>query len=328
MFNILITGGAGFLGSHIARELDRVENKVVILDDLSGGFTENLPENVIFVKGSVTDHVLLEQLFLNYQFDYVFHLAAYAAENLSHFIKRFNYTNNLIGSVNLINESVKHKVKCFVFTSSVAVYGENHLPYSEYQQPHPVDSYGIAKFAVEMELQRSCEMFGLPYIIFRPHNIYGENQNIGDKYRNVLGIFINQLLQDQPLTIFGDGSQKRQFSYVRDIAPIIANSIFNKKFYRDIFNIGSDTYYTVRDIAATVCQAFGCKYSVKFLEERHEVHSAIASHFELNDLAPINETPILVGITRMIEWAKKAGARKSVPFGNIEITRGLPEGWS
>ncbi len=125
-----------------------------------------------------------------------------AAEGLSHFIKRFNYENNLIGSVNLINASINNAVKCFVFTSSIAVYGAGTT--TEDMVPVPEDSYGIAKLAVEKELQVSHEMFGLDYVIFRPHNVYGEKQNIGDRYRNVVGIFMNQLLQGKPMTIFGD----------------------------------------------------------------------------------------------------------------------------
>src|SRR6185436_1963815 len=161
------------------------------------------PPGTKFIEGSINDAALIKQLFAEYQFDYVFHLAAYAAEGLSHFIKHFNYTNNLLGSVNLINASVNQGVKCFVFTSSIAVYGRNQLPMTEELVPQPEDPYGIAKYAVELDLREAHEMFGLNYVIFRPHNVYGENQNIGDRYRNVIGIFMNQILQGQPMTVFG-----------------------------------------------------------------------------------------------------------------------------
>ena len=183
----------------------RSGHDVVVLDDLSGGFQENVPAKATFVQGSVMDHELIDRLFDRHSFDYVYHLAAYAAEGLSHFIKRFNYNNNLIGSVNLINASINHKVKCFVFTSSIAVYGAGQSPMSEDMIPVPEDSYGISKLAVEQELRVSHEMFGLDYVVFRPHNVYGERQNIGDRYRNVVGIFMNQLLRGEPMTIFGDG---------------------------------------------------------------------------------------------------------------------------
>src|SRR5690606_21667860 len=125
------------------------------LDDLSGGFKDNVPAEATFVEGSICDAPLINKLFEEEKFDYVYHLAAYAAEGLSHFIKRFNYNNNLIGSVNLINASVNNDVKCFVFTSSIAVYGANQLPMSEEMIPQPEDSYGIAKYAVEQELKAS-----------------------------------------------------------------------------------------------------------------------------------------------------------------------------
>src|SRR5512141_1294052 len=174
----LVTGGAGFIGSHVAAELLKLGHTVVVLDDLSGGFAENVPSGAQFVEGSILDVALIDRLFAAHAFDYVYHLAAYAAEGLSHFIKRFNYNNNLIGSVNLINASVNHAVKCFVFTSSIAVYGSApELPMTEETHPHPEDSYGIAKLAVEQELRSCKEMFGLNYIIFRPHNVFGERQN-------------------------------------------------------------------------------------------------------------------------------------------------------
>ncbi len=235
----LVTGGAGFIGAHVVNELVALGHEVWVLDDLSGGFIENINPKAKFVKGSITDSKLVEKLFSDNKFDYVYHLAAYAAEGLSHFIKRFNYENNLIGSINLINESVKNEVKCFVFTSSIAVYGAALPPMKETTIPLPEDPYGIAKLAVEQDLKATHEMFGLDYIIFRPHNVYGEYQNMGDKYRNVVGIFMNQLLQEKPLTVFGDGEQTRAFSYVGDVAPHIAKSVHIPQAINQTFNIGT-----------------------------------------------------------------------------------------
>src|SRR5205085_459506 len=155
---------------------------VVALDDLSGGFRDNVNAKAQFIEGSVTDAGLIDKLFSKHKFDHVFHLAAYAAEGLSHFIRRYNYENNLLGSMTLINASVNHNVKCFVFTSSIAVYGKNQLPMTEELVPQPEDPYGISKYAVELDLRAAHEMFGLNYIVFRPHNVYGERQNIADRY--------------------------------------------------------------------------------------------------------------------------------------------------
>ncbi|HOQ61874.1 MAG TPA: NAD-dependent epimerase/dehydratase family protein, partial [Vicinamibacterales bacterium] len=191
--NVLVTGGAGFIGSHVAERLVARGRRVVVLDDLSGGFAENVPAGAELVRGSITDATLVDRLFEANRFEHVFHLAAYAAEGLSHFIRRFNYTNNLTGSVTLVNAAVNHGTRCFVFTSSIAVYGASpELPMTEATPPHPEDSYGIAKLAVEQDLAAARAMFGLDFVVFRPHNVYGERQNIGDRYRNVVGIFMNQ----------------------------------------------------------------------------------------------------------------------------------------
>jgi UDP-glucose 4-epimerase len=272
----------------------------------------------------------LENLFKQKQFDYVYHLAAYAAEGLSHFIRRFNYTNNLIGSVNLINESVKHKVKCFVFTSSIAVYGAGQVPLSENTIPQPEDPYGVSKYAVELDLKTAHEMFGLNYIVFRPHNVYGEYQNIGDRYRNVIGIFMNQLMQNQPLTIFGDGSQTRAFSYISDVAPYVANSVNIPKAYNEVFNIGADKDYSVKELAKTVMEVLGIDGDLRYLPARNEVMYAYSDHSKAKTIFGIKDssfTSLHDGLKRMAHWAKKVGGRKSNPFTNIEITEKLPAVW-
>lgn len=324
----LVTGGAGFIGSHVVNELIKSGHKVVVLDDLSGGFLENVNPKAEFVKGSITDFQLLETLFEKHKFDYVYHLAAYAAEGLSHFIKRFNYSNNLIGSVNLINEAVKHKVKCFVFTSSIAVYGALNPPMKEEMIPVPEDPYGIAKFAVEQDLKVTHEMFGLNYIIFRPHNVYGEFQNIGDRYRNVVGIFMNQLMQGKALSVFGDGSQTRAFSYIGDIAPVIANCVNNPSALNQVFNIGADKEYAVLELAEATMKAMEISGEIRHLEARNEVVHAHADHSKVKKVfGEEKNTSLETGLKRMADWAKKSGIRKSQRFSDIEISEKLPPFW-
>ncbi len=327
----LVTGGAGFIGSHVVSELLNKGHTVIILDDLSGGFKENIPTGAMFVEGSINDTTLVEKIFSENKIDYVFHLAAYAAEGLSHFIRKFNYENNLVGSINLINESVKNKIKCFVFTSSIAVYGKNQVPMTEGTIPMPEDPYGVSKFAVELDLKCAREIFGLNYIIFRPHNVYGENQNIGDKYRNVVGIFMNQIMQGLPLSIFGDGTQKRAFSYIGDVAPIIANSVNTKEAYNQVFNIGADIPYTVNELAREVCVAMGVNenYPITHLPPRNEVVNAYSSHEKVQKV--FNYSPSISlseGLKKQADWAKKVGSKKSKEFDNIEIIENLPPSWA
>jgi UDP-glucose 4-epimerase len=324
----LITGGAGFIGAHVGRELLKLGHKVIILDDLSGGFVENLPEGAVFIKGSINDSALVTKLYQTYNFNYVYHLAAYAAEGLSHFIRRFNYENNLIGSINLINESIKHKIERFVFTSSIAVYGKGQLPLREDMVPSPEDPYGVAKFAVEMDLKCAHEMFGLEYTIFRPHNVYGEYQNIGDKYRNVVGIFMNQLMQNRPLTIFGDGEQTRAFSYIGDIAPLIATCVTNTKAINEIINVGADQSYTVKTLAQEVMKAIGIEGSILYTPSRNEVMHAWSDHTKCQQLfGNILCTSLPEGLKKMAEWAKHIGNKKSAKFENIELLEKLPSVW-
>ena len=324
----LVTGGAGFLGSHVTRHCLALGHEVVVLDDLSGGFREQIPAGADFAQGSVMDREFVHQLFERYSFDYVYHLAAYAAEGLSHFIRRFNYQNNLIGSINLINESVNHGVKCFIFTSSIAVYGRGQLPMDEDMEPNPKDPYGIGKLAVEKDLQAAWATFGLPYVILRPHNVYGEGQNIADPYRNVVGIFMNQVLANQPMTIFGDGSQTRAFTYVDDVAPAIAKSAETEAARNAIINVGTDTPYTVNELAHTVADAMGVKARIKYLPPRSEVLHAYASQVKAERLLGMQTTVSLAeGVDRMACWVRKFGVRGTISYSDFEIEKGLPPIW-
>ena len=324
----LVTGGAGFIGAHVVNQLIEMGHKVIVLDDLSGGFEENVNSKSIFIKGSILDEAIVDKIFNKYKIDYIYHLAAYAAEGLSHFIKRFNYNNNLIGSINLINAAIKHKIKCFVFTSSIAVYGGITPPMVEIKTPMPEDPYGIAKLAVEQELKASKEMFDLDYVIFRPHNVYGEYQNLGDRYRNVVGIFMNQLMQGKELTVFGKGNQTRAFSYIGDVAPYIAKSPFVSEAINQIFNIGADKEYTVNYLANAVINAMDINSSLKHLPPRNEVLHAYADHSKAKKVFKIDNTISLEeGLSKMVDWAKKTGVKKSEPFKNIEIYENLPPIW-
>lgn len=324
----LVTGGAGFIGSHVVNELIKMNHMVIVLDDLSGGFKRNINQNCIFVNGSITDEKILDKIFNQYQIDYVYHLAAYAAEGLSHFIRKFNYENNLIGSINLINRSVKNNVKHFIFTSSIAVYGTNQNPMIETLVPIPEDPYGIAKYATELDLKAAQEIFGLQYTIFRPHNVYGENQNYGDHYRNVLGIFINNLLQEKPMPIFGDGKQKRAFSYIDDVAPYIARCIEYPKARNEIFNIGADKPYTVLELAYEIAGAFKKDPEIKFLPPRNETVEAYSDHTKARKIFNTKKTVDLDdGIKRMVTWVTSLGPVDPKKFENIEVNKNIPLGW-
>lgn len=199
---------------------------------------------------------------------------------------------------------------------------------SEDTTPKPEDSYGIAKYAVEQELKISYDMFGLNYIVFRPHNVYGERQNIGDKYRNVIGIFMNQILQNKPLTVFGDGEQSRAFSYIGDVAPVIANSVNIERAYNDVFNVGADIPYTINQLIEKIKEVMGNNPDIKYLEPRNEVVHAYSSHEKAENVFRINhKTDLETGLRIMADWVKIHGAKATKNFGDIEIEENLPPSW-
>lgn len=324
----LVTGAAGFIGSHVADHCLALGMKVVAVDDLSGGRRDNVPARATWVEGDLRDAAFVASLWQRERFDYVYHLAAYAAEGLSHFVRSFNYNTNLLASVNLINEAVRHGAKCFVFTSSIAVYGSSQVPMTEDLVPQPEDPYGISKYAVELDLKCAQRVFGLNYVIFRPHNVYGERQNIADKYRNVIGIFMNQVLQGRPMTIFGDGKQTRAFSHVDDVAPLIARAPLVPAAMNEVFNVGADTPYTVMELAENVAAAFGTPLAIEHLPPRQEVEHAFSEHSKARRVfEPPPCIDLKTGIARMAAWVRSRGPAIPAEFGNIELHKNLPAAW-
>jgi len=326
--HVLVTGAAGFIGSHVAEHCLKLGMKVTATDDLSGGFLENVPPGCEFIQGDLRHPAFVASLWDGRSFDVVYHLAAYAAEGLSHFVRRFNYETNLLASINLLNECVNHGVKTYVFTSSIAVYGQGQTPMSEDMVPQPEDPYGISKYAMELDLRAAHEMFGIDFIVFRPHNVYGERQNIADKYRNVIGIFMNQVLKNEPMTIFGDGTQTRAFSHVDDVAPIIARSPLVEAARNQVFNVGADVPYSVNTLAEEVALALGATADVRHLEARNEVLHAFSDHAKVVKVfSPPEPIDLRTGLQRMAAWVRAHGPCTPVKFDNIEIEKNLPASW-
>lgn len=330
MTTSLVTGAAGFLGSHICDHLLAMGHTVIGLDDLSGGYVENVPAGVIFQLVDITDQRLVDYTFKKYRPDFVFHLAAYAAENLSHWIRNYNYTVNVVGSANLINASIEHGVKRFVFASSAAVYGDSPAEtFTEQSRRQPIDPYGIAKLAVERDLEVASRHFGLDYTIFRPHNVYGIRQNIWDSHRNVVGIFMRQCLAGEPMTIYGTGQQRRAFSYIDDVAPYIATSAQMDIARNEIYNIGGDTTYTVLALAEYAAEAMYVEPNIIHLPERHEAKDVSLVHYKLHHDFGIEHSgvPLIKGLKVMANWAKTQPKRAPRVFADIEIQKNLPEHW-
>jgi UDP-glucose 4-epimerase len=246
---ILITGVAGLLGSRLADWLvENTNHNIIGVDDLSGGYIDNVHNQVQFHQFDLAENDRLEKLVKVTNPNVVYHLAAYAAEGLSPFMRSFNYKNNLMSTSKVINACINYEVDRLVFTSTMAVYGHGNPPFDEEDTPTPIDPYGIAKYACEMDIQVAGEQHGLDWCIIRPHNVYGEKQNIWDRYRNVLGIWMYQHMNNEKMTIFGDGEQKRAFSYMGDCLEPLYKAGFDKRASKEIINLGSKIYEVEKGI--------------------------------------------------------------------------------
>ena len=327
---ILVTGVAGLLGSRLADWIiETTDHEIIGIDDLSGGYVENVNPKVRLYKFNLVDFNAVKEIFEKELPDIVYHFAAYAAEGLSPFMRKYNYENNLISSTNLITNSIQYDVKRFVFASSMSVYGNKYEPpFSEDLPQAPIDPYGIAKFSVEQDLEVAYEQHGLKYTIIRPHNFYGRNQNIWDKYRNVLGIWMYQILNDKPPTIFGDGQQKRAFSYVDDSIIPFWNGSQRESCVGEIINLGGIKEYTIEEACHTLLEVTGKNIKPVYLEPRHEVKHAWSTWQKSIDLLDFKHTVDLgEGLASMWEWATQQPQRERFAWDNYELTKGIYEFW-
>ena len=329
--SILITGVAGLIGSRFADWIieHKPEYTVVGIDSLFGGYEENVNEKVIFYKRDLS-HDNIHDIFEKHNFEYVFHFAAYAAEGLSPFMRKFNYENNVLSTVNIINECINFGVKRLIYTSSMSVYGwglQQGVKFDENDTPSPIDPYAISKYACEMDIKVAGEQHGLDWCIIRPHNVYGAGQNIWDKYRNVLGIWMYLSLCDKPITIYGDGEQTRAFSYIDDCLSSFWAAAINSCASKQIINLGGIYPITINDAAKIMSEVTGNK-DIIHLEPRHEVKWCVPTFQKSIDLLGYGQTTDLKkGVERMWEWAQKQPKRKQYKWENYEITKGLYSFW-
>ncbi len=331
MKKILITGVAGLIGSRLADWIIKNihDAEVYGIDDLSGGYMDNVPNSVTFFKKNlVSEGHDIEDIFKKHSFDYVFHLAAYAAEGLSPFIRTYNYDNNLKATALIVNECIKNNVKRLVFTSTMAVYGHpTNGVFDETQVPNPIDPYGIAKYACEMDIRVAGEQHHLDWCIIRPHNVYGVNQNIWDKYRNVLGIWMYCHLNGKPMPIFGDGSQTRAFSYIDDITEPLWTAAVAAKASKEIINLGGIKEYSIKNANETLLKVIK-DGATKFLEARHEVKHAVSSYSKSVKILNFQHTTDLEeGLKNMWAWAQTQPNRPQFIWPSYELDKGIYDFW-
>jgi len=326
---VLITGVAGLLGSRLASWIlnTHPECNIVGIDDLSGGYKDNIDNRVKFYKIDLKDSEL-KLIFEKEKPDYVFHFAAYAAEGLSPFIRTYNYQNNLVATAHVVNVCIRQEVKRLVFTSTMAVYGfgEGGI-FHEDMKRNPIDPYGVAKTACEHDIEIANKQHGLDYCIIRPHNVFGANQNIWDKYRNVLGIWMYYHMEGKPITIFGDGTQKRAFSYIDDSLEPLWNSAIKPEASKQIINLGGIYEYSINEAADILSEVLGGAEKI-YLEGRHEVHTAVPTYQKSIDILGFeHKTNLKEGLTKMWEWAQLQPQRERFVWKNYELEKGIYSFW-
>lgn len=328
MAKVLITGAAGLIGAHLSRHLLDKGHKVIGIDNFFGGYKEFVDERVELYVGDLANVEFVNSVFRMTKPDYIYHFAAYAAEGLSPFIRNFNYTNNVLCSANIVNACINYNVKKIVFTSTMAVYGFGNPPFTEDQIPTPIDPYGIAKYTVEQDLKAAFDQFGLDYTIVRPHNVVGIYQNIWDKYRNVIGIWIRKVLNNEPLSIYGDGTQLRAFS---DIAYyMIPFERLMEEYSGEIFNIGADQEIQIVEAAkllSKIAKTRGYNSELVHWEPRHEVHVAYSNHDKAKKLLDfVDGTDLEKTMTEMLIWAEKEPVRE-MKIMDYEIEKNIYSYW-
>jgi len=326
---ILITGVAGFLGSHLAQKLSTQGHKIIGIDNMMGGYEDNIPENIIFHKSDCCDYQKMRTIMKDV--DIVYHCAATAHEGLSVFSPYEIGKNNFLASVSIFSAAIANKVKRIIFCSSMARYGSQTTPFKENMPTKPVDPYGISKVAAEDVLKNLCELNNIEWVIAVPHNIIGPKQKYDDPFRNVVSIMINRMLQKKAPIIYGDGEQKRCFSYIDDCLTCLIPMLDQKNLNKEIINIGPDEeFVTINKVSKICSNVTGSNLAPIYKKDRpREVKHAICSSDKARKLLNYKTTTDLyTGIKKTFEYIKNRGVKPFNYHINIEIENELtPEVW-
>jgi len=327
---VLVTGVAGFLGSHLAEKLAEKKYQVVGVDNMSGGYPDNVPKGIKFYNFDCCDLNKMKEVMKNV--DIVYHCAATAHEGLSVFSPVEITKNNYLASVSVFTAAVINKVKRIIFCSSMARYGDQQTPFTEDMKPKPVDPYAISKVASEEVLMNLCELNNIEWVIAVPHNIIGPRQKYDDPFRNVVSIMINRMLQKKAPIIYGDGEQKRCFSYIDDCISSLLPMLDQENLNKQIINIGPDEEFVTINKVAEICSNItGSNLKPIYKKDRpREVKNATCSADKARKLLNYKTTVDLKsGISKTHEYIKERGVKPFNYYINIEIDNELtPEVWT
>ena len=326
---ILVTGVAGFLGSHLSEKLAYDGHLVVGIDSMIGGYEDNIPKNIKFYKFNCNDYKNINSIMKNV--DVVYHCAATAHEGLSVFSPIEITKNNYLSSVTIFTSAINNKVKRIIFCSSMARYGDQKTPFQEDYKPAPVDPYGISKVAAEDVLKNLCELNNIEWVIAVPHNIIGPKQKYDDPFRNVVSIMINRILLGKAPIIFGDGEQKRCFSYIDDCIYCLLKMLDLPEVNKQIINIGPDEeFVTINKIFELCSNITGSNLKAIYKGDRPlEVKEATCSADKARKILNYQTTTdLFTGIKKTFDYIKSRGTKPFSYYINLEIKNSLtPDSW-
>lgn len=330
MFNnikVLLGGGSGLCGSHLSRFLLDKGYSVVILDDFSESFPENLDPRAKFYLVDIGDFKKVQQIFDIEKPDYVYGMQAHASEILSHWMRVDCYKNNLLTEMSLINASINSGVKKVIAFSSMAIYGEKNPPFTEDMEASPLDPYGISKANLEADHELAKNHFGLDYSVVRPHNFQGVFVNWMNIYRNFVGIAVRKSLNNENILVYGDGLQTRAVSDVKYLCDPL-----EKLLYTDlkVVNVGADKPYTILSIAQIIqkiANQDGKNISIEHREPRHEVKHAFCNHkIAKEKLGFKDETDIEKLCYEIYHWAKTQ-PKRDLKWSDYEVNKNIYSYW-
>jgi len=317
IMKVLITGGAGFIGSHLAEAILAAGHRVVVIDNESTGKRDNVPIGAAFIRGDVASLRDLESAFEG-GLDAVCHIAGQVSIIRSFTDPAADLRTNVQGTINVLQLCLKHNVPRLLYASSMTNYGQTEvLPIPETHPCEPISYYGITKYAAERYVQTTASRvdltFGFHVTSFRMYNVYGPRQALDNPYQGVLGIFLGNLLKGEPITIFGDGEQSRDFIYIDDVVRAWVTALENERTYGRVFNIGSGRRLTINQLANAVLHAFHqsrSSWEVRYLparpgEQRH-VEADIRSVASAMAWKPA--TSFEHGLSETLRWATKSAA--------------------